>query len=89
MHIDIIAQHEILGKRQQTESDAGSKITRIGHIATATDGTTVKLGESIDKVVALILEAEGTGEVYNFQFLGYLVRLHKLPALLHVGAEEE
>ena len=89
VHINVIVEHEVLGQGQQAEGDAGGKVTRVGHEAALADGTAVQLGQSIDKLIILSLEAVATREVDDLQLLGYLVRLHKLTALLDIGTEEE
>ena len=85
----IIRQHQILGKRKQTELDAGCKTAGIGYVLCRTSGTAVQFRQTVDKVVVVAHNAVVHREVDNLQVFRYVVTFHEFLCIAVGSAEKE
>ena len=80
--VDVVGEHEVLGQGEQAQGDAGGEVAGVGHEAALADGAAIELGETIDKLLVVALEAVVAREVDDLEPLGDHGGLHKLTALL-------
>ena len=89
IHHDVIVQHQVLGKREQSQLDAGGKTTRIGNVLRLAGGAAVQFRQAVDEVVLGRGDAVIHREVDDSQLFGYVVAFQELLRVTVCGAEEE
>ena len=89
VHHDVVVQHQVLGQGEKAQLDAGGKAAGVGHVLGRAGGAAVQLGQAVDEVVIVALEAVVHREVDDLQVFGYVVALEELARVAVGGAEEE
>ena len=89
IHDNVIVQHQVLGKRKQSQLDAGCEASGVGNMLCRTGSPAVQLGQSVNKVMVIALDAIVHGEVDYFQVFRYVMAFHEFLGVAMCRAEEK